>query len=219
LVSIRENARCRKAEQAFAGFHTIFIRAFSGHLPRLQFANARLPLIESDLPLLVSIQQEPFMAATTELHVNGTVRRVEADPDRSLLSVLRDDLDLTGSKYGCGEGKCGACTVLIDGKATRSCVTAFGDCDGKQVTTIEGLEREGRLHPLQEAFLDAGALQCGYCTAGMIMSGVALLNRNPEPTTPEIVRAMEGNICRCGTYARIMLAVRQAGASLKGGGG
>jgi aerobic-type carbon monoxide dehydrogenase small subunit (CoxS/CutS family) len=165
----------------------------------------------------VPIQQEPFMAAMTELHVNGTVRRVEADPERSLLSVLRDDLDVTGSKYGCGEGRCGACTVLIDGKATRSCLTSFGDCEGKQVTTIEGLERNGRLHPLQQAFLDVGALQCGYCTAGMIMSGVALLNRNPEPTTPEIVRAMEGNICRCGTYARIVLALRQAGTALKGG--
>ena len=158
------------------------------------------------------------MAAMTELHVNGTVRRVEADPERSLLSVLRDDLDLTGSKYGCGEGRCGACTVLIDGKATRSCLTPCGDCEGKEVTTIEGLERNDRLHPLQQAFLDAGALQCGYCTAGMIMSGVALLNRNPEPTTSEIVRAMEGNICRCGTYTRIVLALRQAGAALKGGG-
>ena len=157
------------------------------------------------------------MAATTEVHVNGTVRRVDADPERSLLSVLRDDLDLTGSKSGCGEGRCGACTVLIDGKATRSCLTALGDCEGKQVTTIEGLERDGRLHPLQQAFLDAGALQCGYCTAGMVMSGVALLNRNPEPTAPEIVRAMEGNICRCGTYARIVLALRQAGAVMKGG--
>jgi aerobic-type carbon monoxide dehydrogenase small subunit (CoxS/CutS family) len=197
--------------------HRIFIRPVSASRPSIQFADARLPLIESDLPFFASIQQEPFMAATTELHVNGTVRRVEADPERNLLSVLRDDLDLTGSKFGCGEGRCGACTVLIDGKATRSCLTSFGDCEGKQVTTIEGLERNGRLHPLQQAFLDAGALQCGYCTAGMIMSGVALLNRNPEPTTPEIVRAMEGNICRCGTYARIVLALRQAGAALKGG--
>jgi aerobic-type carbon monoxide dehydrogenase small subunit (CoxS/CutS family) len=157
------------------------------------------------------------MAATTELKVNGTVRRVDADPERSLLSVLRDDLDLTGSKYGCGEGRCGACTVLIDGKATRSCLTSFGDCEGREITTIEGLERDGKLHPLQQAFLDAGALQCGYCTAGMIMSGVALLNRNAAATDPEIVRAMEGNICRCGTYARILVALRQAGAALKGG--
>src|SRR6266853_6316905 len=143
------------------------------------------------------------MPGATEIRVNGTVRRVETDAERSLLNVLRDELDLTGSKYGCGEGRCGACTVLIDGKATRSCVTALGDCEGKEITTIEGLERGGKLHPLQEAFLEVGALQCGYCTAGMIMSGVSLLAKNPEPTVGEIVRSMEGNICRCGTYARI----------------
>ncbi len=157
------------------------------------------------------------MSTITQLHVNGTPRRVDADPERSLLSILRDELDLTGSKYGCGEGRCGACTVLIDGKATRSCVTTLGDCEGKQITTIEGIERDGKLHPLQEAFLEAGAMQCGYCTAGMIMSGVALLAKNPEPTIPDIVRSMEGNICRCGTYARIAHAIRQAGAALKGG--
>ncbi len=157
------------------------------------------------------------MPTITQLHVNGTPRRVDADPERSLLSILRDELDLTGSKYGCGEGRCGACTVLIDGKATRSCVTTLGECEGKQITTIEGLERDGKLHPLQEAFLEAGAMQCGYCTAGMIMSGVALLAKNPEPTIPGIVRSMEGNICRCGTYARIAHAIRQAGAALKGG--
>jgi len=157
------------------------------------------------------------MASITEIDVNGTKRRVEADPERSLLSILRDDLDLTGSKYGCGEGRCGACTVLIDGKATRSCVTPLGDCDGKQITTIEGLEHDGKLHPLQEAFLDTCAMQCGYCTAGMIMSGVGLLAKNAEPTLADIVRSMEGNICRCGTYARIATAIRQAGAALKGG--
>jgi aerobic-type carbon monoxide dehydrogenase small subunit (CoxS/CutS family) len=107
--------------------------------------------------------------------------------------------------------------VLIDGKAARSCVTPLGDCEGKQITTIEGLERDGKLHPLQEAFLEAGAMQCGYCTAGMIMSGVALLAKNVEPTLPDIVRSMEGNICRCGTYARIATAIRHAGAVLKGG--
>jgi aerobic-type carbon monoxide dehydrogenase small subunit (CoxS/CutS family) len=157
------------------------------------------------------------MASITEVDVNGTQRWIEADPERTLLSILRDELDLTGSKYGCGEGRCGACTVLIDGKATRSCVTILGDCEGKQVVTIEGLERDGRLHPLQQAFLEAGAMQCGYCTAGMIMSGIALLSKNPEPTIPDIVRSMEGNICRCGTYARIATAIRQAGAALKGG--
>jgi aerobic-type carbon monoxide dehydrogenase small subunit (CoxS/CutS family) len=153
-----------------------------------------------------------------ELHVNGTGHRLDVDPARSLLGVLRDDLDLTGSKYGCGEGKCGACTVLIDGKATRSCVTLVGNCLGRQITTIEGLERDGRLHPLQEAFLEVGAMQCGYCTPGMILSGVSLLARNATPSPVDIVRAMEGNVCRCGTYARIELAVRRAAETLKGGG-
>jgi aerobic-type carbon monoxide dehydrogenase small subunit (CoxS/CutS family) len=157
------------------------------------------------------------MTTTTEFHVNGTRHRVEADPARSLLSVLRDDLDLTGSKYGCGEGRCGACTVSLDGKATRSCTTPVGTCAGKQITTIEGLERDGKLHPLQEAFLEVGAMQCGYCTPGMIMSGVALLNKNTAPTSHDILRAMEGNVCRCGTYARIVLAIRKAAETLKGG--
>ena len=156
------------------------------------------------------------MPDPAKLHVNGVVRSFDADSDRSLLSVLRDELDLTGTKYGCGEGRCGACTVLTDGKATRSCVTAVGDCEGKQITTIEGLEREGNLHPLQEAFLEAGAMQCGYCTCGMIMSGIALLARNADPAVADIVRSMEGNICRCGTYARIVLAIRQAAAALQG---
>jgi aerobic-type carbon monoxide dehydrogenase small subunit (CoxS/CutS family) len=157
------------------------------------------------------------MAETIELHVNGVKRRVEADADRSLLSVLRDDLGLTGSKYGCGEGRCGACTVVIDGRAVRSCVTLVGACEGKPITTIEGLERDGRLHPLQDAFLDAGAMQCGYCTPGMIMAGVALLGKNPDPSPQDIAESMAGNICRCGTYTRIILAVRQAAAALKGG--
>ena len=156
------------------------------------------------------------MPDLAELHVNGLVRRLDADPERSLLSVLRDELDLTGAKYGCGEGRCGACTVLIDGKATRSCVTVVGDCEGKQITTIEGLERDGKLHPLQEAFLECEAMQCGYCTCGMIMSGVSLLARNADPAVAEIVRSMEGNICRCGTYTRIVQAIRQAAGVLKG---
>jgi aerobic-type carbon monoxide dehydrogenase small subunit (CoxS/CutS family) len=153
----------------------------------------------------------------TELHVNGAKRSVKADAERSLLSVLRDDLDLTGSKYGCGEGRCGACTVLIEGKAVRSCVTSVAECQGKQITTIESLEKDGQLHPLQRAFLDVGAMQCGYCTPGMIMSGVALLAKNANPTSADIVRSMEGNICRCGTYARIILAVQQAAKMMKGG--
>ncbi|HEU0105655.1 MAG TPA: (2Fe-2S)-binding protein [Vicinamibacteria bacterium] len=145
-----------------------------------------------------------------DLIVNGTRRRLEADPQRSLLTVLREDLELTGAKYGCGEGQCGACTVLIEGQATRSCLTKLGALAGKSVTTIEGLETSGQLHPLQQAFLDAGAMQCGYCTAGMIVAGASLLRRNPDPEEPEIRKALEGNVCRCGTYARIVAAVRAA---------
>jgi aerobic-type carbon monoxide dehydrogenase small subunit (CoxS/CutS family) len=156
--------------------------------------------------------------AATELTVNGTRHRVDTDPERSLLSVLRDDLDLTGCKYGCGEGRCGACTVLVDGKATRSCRANVGACADKPITTIEGLAKGDKLHPLQTAFLEAGALQCGYCTCGMILSGLALLNRNQSPTTQDIVKAMDGNICRCGTYARIIQAIHQAAEMLKGGG-
>jgi aerobic-type carbon monoxide dehydrogenase small subunit (CoxS/CutS family) len=133
-----------------------------------------------------------------------------AGPDRSLLSVLRDELDLTGAKYGCGEGQCGACTVLLDGSPVRSCVTRMSEAAGKRITTIEGLEREGRLHPLQEAFLETGAMQCGYCTPGMIMSGVSLLSKNANPTEADIVHGMQGHICRCGTYPRIVAAVRLA---------
>jgi aerobic-type carbon monoxide dehydrogenase small subunit (CoxS/CutS family) len=157
------------------------------------------------------------MNQATELHVNGAKRSVKAEAERSLLSVLRDDLDLTGSKYGCGEGRCGACTVLIEGKAVRSCVTSVAECQGKQITTIESLEKDGQLHALQQAFLDVGAMQCGYCTPGMIMSGVALLAKNANPTSADIVRSMEGNICRCGTYARIILAVQQAAKMMEGG--
>jgi aerobic-type carbon monoxide dehydrogenase small subunit (CoxS/CutS family) len=158
------------------------------------------------------------MQRISELHVNGTRRKIDADPDRSLLSVLRDDLDLTGSKYGCGEGQCGACTVLIDGQATRSCITKVSAAAGKKILTIESLEHNGRLHPLQEAFLEADAFQCAYCTSGMIMSGFALLSRNPNPSEQEIVRSMDGNICRCGTYPRIVTAIRKAAQSMKGGG-
>jgi aerobic-type carbon monoxide dehydrogenase small subunit (CoxS/CutS family) len=158
------------------------------------------------------------MQRISELHVNGTRHKIDADAERSLLSVLRDDLDLTGSKYACGEGQCGACTVLIDGQATRSCITKLGTAAGKKIATIESLEKNGRLHPLQEAFLEADAFQCAYCTSGMIMSGVALLSKNPNPNEQEIVRFMEGNICRCGTHPRIVAAIRKAAQSMKGGG-
>jgi aerobic-type carbon monoxide dehydrogenase small subunit (CoxS/CutS family) len=150
-----------------------------------------------------------------ELLVNGSARRVDADPDRSLLSVLRDVLDLTGAKYGCGEGRCGACTVLVDGQPVRSCLARVGAVAGKPVTTVEGLERDGVLHPVQQAFLTEGALQCGYCTPGMIVAAAGLLAENHAPTDPEIVKAMDGHVCRCGTYPRILAAIRRAAGASK----
>ena len=150
------------------------------------------------------------MSPPLDLHVNGRVQRVEADPAKSLLAVLREDLDLTGSKYGCGEGQCGACTVLLDGRAVRACITPVGTVGDRPVLTIEGLQRNGRLHPVQAAFLVEGALQCGYCTTGMIMSVVGLLNRQGVPADDEIRRALDGNICRCGTHSRVVAAVRRA---------
>jgi isoquinoline 1-oxidoreductase subunit alpha len=158
------------------------------------------------------------MAKVTELQVNGIKHSIDAEAETSLLSVLRDQLELTGAKYGCGEGQCGACTVLIDGFPRRSCITSVSAAAERQITTIEGLEQHGRLHPLQQAFLEAGALQCGYCTAGMIMTGVALLSKNPNPTEEEISRFMEGNICRCGVYPRIIAAIRGAAKALRESG-
>ncbi len=152
---------------------------------------------------------------TIELVVNGLRRRVDVDPQQSLLSALRDELDLTGTKYGCGEAQCGACTVLLDGQPLRSCVTAASAVAGRAITTIEGIEQNGRLHPVQQAFLDAGAMQCGYCTPGMIVEGVALLRRRPEASEVEIAEAMEGHLCRCGTYPRIIAALRHAGKAMK----
>ena len=145
-----------------------------------------------------------------DLQINGVKHTIDAEPDRTLLTVLRDELDLTGTKYGCGEGQCGACTVMIDGRAARSCQTRAAAVAGRRITTIEGLEQHGRLHPLQEAFLEADAMQCGYCTSGMIISGVALLEQNPNPSEQEIAQAMQGNVCRCGTYPRIVAAMRLA---------
>jgi aerobic-type carbon monoxide dehydrogenase small subunit (CoxS/CutS family) len=155
------------------------------------------------------------MAMKLELQVNGIWRSVAAEPGSMLLSVLRDQLDLTGTKYGCGEGQCGACTVLVDGQPVRSCITRAEAVAGKSVTTIEGLERDGRLHPLQEAFLGAGAMQCGYCTAGMIVEGVALLRSNSDPNETQIKQGLEGHICRCGTYPRIVAAVRMASLAMR----
>ena len=147
-----------------------------------------------------------------ELQINGKTRTTQATPDTSLLRVLRDELDLTGSKYGCGEGQCGACTVLLDNKAVRSCQTTIATLPGKQITTIEGLEKEGKLHPVQEAYLKVDAFQCGYCASGMVMSTVALLKSNPNPSEAQIIDFMNGNICRCGTYPRIIKAIQEASA-------
>ncbi len=155
---------------------------------------------------------------TFHLSVNGRPYTIDADPQTSLLTALREHLDLTGTKYGCGEGQCGACTVLIDGQAQRSCITKASAVAQKQITTIEGLAVGDKLHPLQEAFLTEGAMQCAYCTSGMIMSGVALLNGNSHPSRSEIIDFMDGNICRCGTYSRIIQAIQSAGKQLAGAG-
>ena len=147
------------------------------------------------------------------LKVNGANHEVTADPDVALLTVLRNHLDLTGSKYGCGEGACGACTVLMNGNPVRSCITPVGSAAGKEVTTIEGLEKDGRLHAVQEAFLTTDVFQCAYCASGMILSAVALLRANPSPSEEAIVKAMNGNVCRCGTYPFIVKAIQLASKS------
>jgi aerobic-type carbon monoxide dehydrogenase small subunit (CoxS/CutS family) len=152
------------------------------------------------------------MPKVTELHINGKPYALEADADESLLWVLRERLGLTGSKYGCGEGQCGACTVLVDGNVRRSCITAVGAVANKQITTIEGLAKDGHLHPVQQAFLDAEAMQCAYCTSGMIMTAVALVRTQPGASEEQIRHFMEGNICRCGTYPRIVEAIKRAAA-------
>lgn len=150
------------------------------------------------------------MAKLIELEVNGKRYPVSYPADTALLYVLRDELGLTGSKYGCGEGQCGACTVLLGGAPRRSCQIPVSAAVGKPITTIEGLEREGKLHPVQQTFLDEGAFQCAYCTSGMIMSSVGLLQSNSNPSPAEIVQFLQGNVCRCGTHPRIVEAVRQA---------
>jgi nicotinate dehydrogenase subunit A len=152
--------------------------------------------------------------SSTRLSINGRSYSVDVDPQTSLLTLLREHLDLTGSKYGCGEGQCGACTVLIDGQAQRSCITRVGTVAHKQITTIEGLAAGEQFHPVQEAFLEAGAMQCGYCTSGMIMSAVALLKRNPAPKESDIIDFMDGNVCRCGTYPRIVHAIQKASKTM-----
>jgi len=154
--------------------------------------------------------------ASMKLAINGQTYNVDADPEATLLSVLREQLELTGSKYGCGEGQCGACTVLVDGKARRSCQTPVSTVADKSITTIEGLAKNDNLHPVQQAFLDEGAMQCAYCTSGMIMSAVSLLSFKPNPSEKEIVDYMQGNICRCGTQPRIIAAIRKAATAMRG---
>ncbi len=152
------------------------------------------------------------MPGITELNVNGSARHIDADVSRSLLSVLRDDLDLTGTKFGCGEGQCAACTVLVEGQPMKSCLTKVGSVAGKRIVTIEGLAEGGKLHAVQEAFLEDDAMQCGWCTPGMILGAVGLLARFPNPTDADILSGMEGHICRCGTYPRVIAAIHRAAA-------
>ena len=148
------------------------------------------------------------------LNVNGVKHEVTVEPDVELLTVLRNNLELTGSKYGCGEGVCGACTVIINGKALRSCIIPVSSVVGKEIITIEGLEKNGNLHPVQEAFLKADPFQCSYCAPGMIMSAVALLKNNPSPSDDAIIKAMNGNICRCGTYPNIVSSIKLASSKI-----
>ena len=154
--------------------------------------------------------------AEFRLNVNGNDVRVRAEGEESLLSALRNRLEMTGTKYGCGEGQCGACTVLVDGKPRRSCRVSVGSIANSRITTIEGLEHDGKLTPVQQAFLEEEALQCGYCTSGMIVSATALLRENPHPSEQQIGEFMNGNICRCGTYPRIIAAIQRASKSAEG---
>ena len=149
------------------------------------------------------------------LRINGRAHTVEGEPGDSLLSILRYELGLTGSKFGCGEGHCGACTVLVENEATRSCVARLGAVAGQSITTIEGIDRGGALHPVQQAFLETEAFQCGYCTPGMVMATIALLRTNPDPSEQEIARLLDKNVCRCGTYPRVVRAIRLAAGRMK----
>lgn len=155
------------------------------------------------------------MSELQELHINGKCHHVAQEPERNLLGALRDELGLTGTKYGCGEAQCGACVVLLDGQPVPSCLTSVGVVETQNVTTIEGLEQDGKLHPVQAAFLEADALQCGYCTPGMILAVVALLEQNGNPSEAQIMEALQKHVCRCGTYRRIIKAVHLAAQALK----
>jgi aerobic-type carbon monoxide dehydrogenase small subunit (CoxS/CutS family) len=157
------------------------------------------------------------MVQRLSLRVNGSDHAVEIDPDRPLLEALRAHLDLTGAKYGCGEGQCGACTVLLDGQPVRSCSLPVSEAVGKRLITIEGLAGSA-LHPVQQAFIDEDAFQCGYCTPGLVLEAVALLAREPNPSDDTIIGALNGHVCRCGTYTRILAAVRRGAALVRAGG-
>jgi aerobic-type carbon monoxide dehydrogenase small subunit (CoxS/CutS family) len=157
------------------------------------------------------------MEETVQFTLNGKPTSLKADPDRRLLWVLRTDLGLTGTKYGCGQSICGACTVLVNHEAVRSCQTTLKDVRGKDVVTIEGLAHNGQLHPLQQAFMEHDALQCGYCTPGMILTAYAFLRKNPQPTPAQIAGGMEDNLCRCGAHTRIVQAIQTAAKSSAGG--
>jgi aerobic-type carbon monoxide dehydrogenase small subunit (CoxS/CutS family) len=159
---------------------------------------------------MASSEPPSVSRARSRLRVNETEHAIDLDPERSLLYVLREELGLTGTKYGCGEGECGACKVLLDGVAVRACKTPVGEAVGRSITTIEGLSVGDRLHPVQQGFLDAGAFQCGFCTPGMILATVSLLRQNPHPRDEEVRAALEGNLCRCGGYLRILDAVQRA---------
>jgi len=195
----------------------LFRRLFDHRYPCEDYnrRNIGLQFFLNDLIFLAKPTR--FMSTVKEIHVNGRLQEVNAEGERTLLSVLREDLDLTGAKYGCGEGQCSACTVLLDGVPTRSCLTSVSEVEGRKIATIESLEKDGHLHPVQQAFLDHEALQCAYCASGMILSAVGLLQKNPNPSEAQIVRGMNGNICRCGTYQRIIAAIKDAAKTLKTG--
>ena len=160
------------------------------------------------LPWITS--KEVFHGRQAHLKINGSERAIVTDLGRPLLEVIREDLGLTGTKYGCGEGACGACTILMEGSPVRSCTLQAGSAEGKSIVTIEGLSAGGKLHPVQEAFLAEGAIQCGYCTPGMVLTAVALLEKKPDPSEAEIVAGMNGNLCRCCGYPKIIKAIRRA---------
>ena len=191
-------------------------RGINGMEPQLS-SGALGPNIETRTPPQRRCFLEARMDETIRFRLNGRPTEITLDPERRLLWVLRTDLGLTGAKYGCGEAHCGACTVLMDGQVIRSCITPVGSIDGAEVTTVEGLATGGGLHPVQQAFVNHDAMQCGYCTPGMVLGAVGLLQQNSDPSDEEIIQGMEGHLCRCGTYGRVIQAVREAAGTVQGG--